>query len=211
MATTIPDGSEISPVTAFRVKVGRTYQKLLDDTTPHTIPRWGFSAFLLLLYILRVWYLGGWYIVSYALGIYMLNLLIGFLSPKIDPDVDSEGAALPVRSDDEFRPFIRRLPEFKFWYVVRGWCSWWLYDILGSLVPCYNDYFRYSITRALLISIVCTFFSFLNIPVFWPILLIYFIALFVVTMKNQIKHMIRHKYIPFNIGKKQYRGRKDDK
>jgi len=184
MATTIPDGSEISPVMAFRVKLGRTYQKLLDDTTPHTIPRWGFSAFLLLLYILRVWYLGGWYIVSYALGIYMLNLLIGFLSPKIDPEVDAEGAALPVRNDDEFRPFIRRLPEFKFWY---------------------------SLTRALLISIVCTFFSFLNIPVFWPILLIYFIALFVVTMKNQIKHMIRHRYIPFNLGKKQYRGRKEDK
>ena len=26
---------------------------------------------------------GGWYIVSYALGIYLLNLLIGFLSPQI--------------------------------------------------------------------------------------------------------------------------------
>jgi len=183
-SNTIPDGSDISAVTAFRVRLGRTYQKLLDDATPHTIPRWASSGVLLLVYILRVWFLGGWYIVSYALGIYMLNLLIGFLSPKIDPEVDAEGASLPVRSDDEFRPFIRRLPEFKFWY---------------------------SLTRALLIAILCTFFSFLNIPVFWPILLIYFIALFVVTMKNQIKHMIRHRYIPFNIGKKTYKGRKDDK
>ena len=36
-----------------------------------------------------------------------------------------------------------------------------------------------------------TFFSVFNIPVFWPILLLYFIALFVLTMKRQIKHMIK--------------------
>lgn len=41
-------------------------------------------------------------------------------------------------------------------------------------------------TRAVLIAFVCTFFSILNIPVFWPILLIYFIVLFTVTMKKQI-------------------------
>lgn len=38
--------------------------------------------------------LQGWYIVTYALGIYILNLLIAFLSPKIDPaleDLDSNG------------------------------------------------------------------------------------------------------------------------
>ena len=36
-----------------------------------------------------------------------------------------------------------------------------------------------------------TFFSIFNIPVFWPILLLYFIALFFLTMKRQIKHMIK--------------------
>jgi len=49
-----------------------------------------------------------------------------------------------------------------------------------------------------------TFFSFFDIPVFWPILLVYFIVLFVLTMKRQIKHMIKHKYVPFNLGKKRY-------
>ena len=35
----------------------------------------------------------GWYIVTYALGIYLLNLFIAFLTPKIDPAVldDSDG------------------------------------------------------------------------------------------------------------------------
>lgn len=36
----------------------------------------------------------GWYIVTYALGIYHLNLFIAFLSPKIDPALDYEGTYL---------------------------------------------------------------------------------------------------------------------
>ena len=33
----------------------------------------------------------GWYIVTYALGIYHLNLFIAFLSPKIDPALTDDG------------------------------------------------------------------------------------------------------------------------
>jgi len=56
----------------------------------------------------------GFYIVTYGLGIYLLNRLIGFLSPMVDPEL--EGPTLPSKSSDqEFKPFQRRLPEFKFW------------------------------------------------------------------------------------------------
>ena len=41
------------------------------------------------------------------------------------------------------------------------------------------------------------------------ILLLYFIALFVLTMKRQIKHMIKYNYIPFSLGKTRYKGRDD--
>lgn len=34
---------------------------------------------------------------------------------------------------------------------------------------------------------VCTFFEAFNVPVFWPILVMYFIMLFCITMKRQIK------------------------
>lgn len=34
----------------------------------------------------------------------------------------------------------------------------------------------------------------------------YFIALFVLTMKRQIKHMIKYKYVPFSFGKARYKG-----
>jgi len=36
-------------------------------------------------------YFQGWYIITYALGIYHLNLLIAFLSPRIDPALEELG------------------------------------------------------------------------------------------------------------------------
>src|SRR5579862_9978384 len=94
-------------------------------------------------------------IVAYTLGIYLLNLFLAFLTPKFDPSLEQELAdqdseegtsgGLPVKQDDEFRPFIRRcvpkryrvdkkrLPEFKFWH---------------------------SATRATAIAFVCTWFPF---------------------------------------------------
>lgn len=50
---------------------------------------------------------------------------------------------------------------------------------------------RVSMTRAILIAFFCTFFSVFNIPVFWPILVLYFIILFGITMKRQIMVRLR--------------------
>lgn len=103
-------------VNRYRALIYARYRKFLDDSTPHIIPRWAGTAVVAILYIIRVHSLGGWHIISYALGIYILNLLIGFLAPAVDPEFD--GGALPIKGDDEFRPFVRRLPEFKFWCVL---------------------------------------------------------------------------------------------
>ncbi|XP_003746768.1 protein RER1 [Galendromus occidentalis] len=179
--------SQPSAVALFFRSLGQRYQRLLDISTPFSAARWGFCLFLLLLFLLRVFLLQGWYIVTYALGIYHLNLFIAFLTPKIDPalsqSLDEGDPGLPTKSNEEFRPFIRRLPEFHFWY---------------------------SATRANVISIICTFFDAFNIPVFWPILLIYFITLFVLTMKRQIKHMIKYRYIPFTFGKRTYKPKQSE-
>lgn len=40
-----------------------------------------------------------------------------------------------------------------------------------------------------------------DVPVFWPILLLYWLMLLFVTMKRQIRHMIKHRYLPFTWGK----------
>ena len=61
--------------------------------------------------------------------------------------------------------------------------------------------FRYAITKAFCVAFFMTFFSLFDVPVFWPILLCYWIVLFVLTMKRQIMHMIKYKYVPFSFGK----------
>lgn len=88
-------------------------QYFLDKSTPFYGYRWLGTCVAALIYVIRVYYIRGFYIVTYGLGIYLLNLLIGFLSPQVDPE--SEGPSLPMKGSDEFKPFIRRLPEFKFW------------------------------------------------------------------------------------------------
>lgn len=108
--------SAASPVNKWIFDMSRLYQYYLDKTTPHSVPRWVGTLALFIVYALRVYYIQGFYIISYGLGIYILNLLIGFLSPLTDPEMEaSSGALLPTKGSDEFKPFIRRLPEFKFW------------------------------------------------------------------------------------------------
>ncbi|XP_061759760.1 protein RER1 isoform X3 [Nerophis ophidion] len=167
-------------VTTFFTRIGQIYQSWLDKSTPYSAVRWGSTLLLTALYMIRVYILQGWYIVTYALGIYHLNLFIAFLSPKVDPSLldEDEGPALPTKQNEEFRPFIRRLPEFKFWH---------------------------SATKGIVIAMICTFFDAFNVPVFWPILVMYFIMLFCITMKRQIKHMIKYRYLPFTHGKRTYK------
>ncbi|XP_052196795.1 protein RER1B [Diospyros lotus] len=176
------DGPAMAPFSKWRKDFSVAFQYYLERFTPHTLQRWLGTLVVALIYVLRVYYVRGFYVVSYALGIYLLNLLIGFLSPKIDPELEAtDGASLPTKDSDEFKPFIRRLPEFRFWY---------------------------SITKAFIVAYILTFFSVLDVPVFWPILLCYWIVLFALTTKRQILHMIRYKYIPFDIGKQRYGGNK---
>ena len=55
--------------------------------------------------------------------------------------------------------------------------------------------------------IICTLLSyldFLNIPVFWPLLVAYFLMVMIVAFKSKIAHMIEHKYVPVDIGKRNY-------
>lgn len=115
-----------------------------------------------MIFFLRIFIAQGWYIVAYSLGIYLLNLFLAFLQPKFDPSnevmdnemEDGSAGGLPTKQDEEFRPFIRRLPEFKFWY---------------------------SATRAIAIGFMCTWFSIFDIPVFWPVLVLYWLILFCLT------------------------------
>jgi hypothetical protein len=106
--------------------------------------------------------------VAYSLGIYLLNLFLAFLQPKFDPsneaiDNDMEDGAvggLPTKQDEEFKPFIRRLPEFKFWH------------------------------SAIAIGFACTWFSIFDVPVFWPVLVVYWLILFTLTSKLDLLMLV---------------------
>jgi hypothetical protein len=91
-------------------------QRFLDKTAPFKLYRWLALLALVLVYAVRTYFLQGFYIVTYALGIYNLNLFLGFITPSVDPEL--EGPVLPQKSDDEYRPFRRRLQEMKFWYAA---------------------------------------------------------------------------------------------
>ena len=70
---------------------------------------------------------------------------------------DGSAGGLPTKRDEEFRPFIRRLPEFKFWHGA---------------------------TRAIAISFLCSWFEIFNLPVFWPVLVVYWLILFGLTSES---------------------------
>ncbi|KAG6508506.1 hypothetical protein ZIOFF_033880 [Zingiber officinale] len=217
------------PLAKWRSDFSRAFQYYLDKSTPHTTERWIGTAGFAVIYCLRVYLVQGFYIVSYGLGIYLLNLLIGFLSPLVDPEIEvSDGLSLPTRGSDEFKPFVRRLPEFKFclWHLICG-CVVCIVQPTASLTLIHGSrdfqsltlqhkyilssisVSRYSITKAFCVAFVMTFFSVFDVPVFWPILLCYWVVLFCLTMKRQITHMIKYKYVPFNLGKQRYGGKKN--
>jgi hypothetical protein len=116
--------------------------------------------------------------VAYSLGIYLLNLFLAFISPKFDPSLESDtdmedgmpagSSSLPTKSDEEFKPFVRRLPEFKFWH---------------------------SATRAISIAFLCSWSEIFNLPVFWPVLVVYWLILVFLTMRRQIQSMIKYRYV----------------
>lgn len=103
------------------IHIFQKYQYYLDQLTPYSSIRWGIAIAFIILFLwriieLQVWHFywslhfldcyifddsciltfcifQGFYIVTYALGIYYLNLFLAFLTPKIDPalDFESEG------------------------------------------------------------------------------------------------------------------------
>ncbi|GAW80095.1 RER1 protein [Plasmodium gonderi] len=185
-----------TPLPDLYKKLINTHNYYIDKTTLYVKTRWFVLLGLFIMYVLRIYYVTGFYVVTYALSIFLLNLFLRFLTPHNIEEIyeqyenENNGLLLPMKHtpepkndnpDDkkEFRPFLRKLNEFKFWLYA---------------------------SRAILISTFCTFFPFLDIPVFWPLLLFYFICLFFATMKEQVKNMIRFKYLPFNTATKQTYG-----
>ncbi len=151
-----------------------------DKIIIYQLERWLIVMILALIYIIRIVLTRGYYCLTYCIGIHILNSFIGFISPLEDPeeyDLNSEDSFLPQKNNEEFKPFQRKIKEYTFWSMVCG---------------------------TLLFSIPMTFFKAFDIPVFWPLLLAYFILIFALVMRRQIQHMIKYHYLPWDAGKMKY-------
>ena len=174
----INDNNNISDKSTLE-KIGLYFNTINDKIIIYRKSRWLAVAILSIIYFIRVFYKKGYYALTYCIGIHFLNSFIGFISPLDDPEdeLGENNSYLPQRSNEEFRPFQRKIREFSFWNLM-----FWTF----------------------VVSIFFTFFECFDIPVFWPLLLVYFLLIFFIIMKRQIKHMIKYNYLPWDTGKKIY-------
>ena len=164
----------------FIQKIRLYYNSIKDKIIIYKAERWGVVGFLAVLYFIRMFRTKGYYALTYCIGIHFLNSFIGFISPLEDPEeegLNSGDSYLPQKNNEEFRPFQRKIKEYSFWRMM-----FWTF----------------------IIALPMTFFEAFNIPVFWPLLLVYFVLIFFLIMRRQIKHMIKYKYLPWDSGKKTY-------
>ncbi len=87
-----------------------------------------------------------------------------------------EGPLLPTVTKDEYRPMERKLPEFKFWQTA---------------------------TLSVLVVLASTASLATDIPVFWPVLILYFLVAVFVQCRMRVAHMLQHGYVPWDFGGKK--------
>ncbi|OHT01881.1 Protein RER1B [Tritrichomonas foetus] len=149
------------------------FESALLKTKPYVLYRWIFFFVLFFLFLVKMIAYGRYYTIAYIAGLYIVNSLILFLSPKLDPEIYGNDV-LPTLGDSDYKPFVRKLPEFLFWQRITG---------------------------AALLAHFCSFFKVFDPPVYGKILLLYFIVVFVISFNQRIMHMIRNNYVPFTLGK----------
>lgn len=147
-----------------------------------------FTATLGLLFLLRVITLRAFYLITYCVGIYLIHSTILFLTPKgsdiADPfenyeeNKDEEDDYEPEYIDNQYKPIVRNMPEFDYWKFTT--------KVLGS-------------------ALIATFFNILDIAVWTPILVVYFLIMLILTIKCLLQHMKKYNYNPFSFSKDYYK------
>lgn len=185
MSNYFPEGQQApaQPQDQSKLQALYSYINAIRDKIQRFIfQRWIGVIILVLVYIIRVIIAKGYFALTYCMGINVLNSFIGFISPLEDPDELGETASfLPQNESEEFRPFQRKVREYQFWEII---------------------FFTF------LIGNILTLFEAFDIPVFWPLLLFYFILIFYLTMRKQIAHMIKYNYLPWDSGKANFTPKK---
>lgn len=119
--------------------------------------------------------------VAYLLGLFYLNHIMLYLSPLEDPSDDT--LLQSSRERDEYKGFQRKISEFEFWK---------------------------SIFVATLLAFLCSLTEMADIEIYWPLLMCYFIMMTLFLCRVKIEHMVRYRYIPFELGKEKYSKEQSD-
>ena len=153
------------------------FRKRVDATVVHRGRRWAAFAAAVSLFLLRMLLLQGYFAVCYILAFYVLQNVILFLTPSALPSIQDEEEAeehvyeIPEdaleRGGDGDRPVVRKLGEFKLWKKLMG---------------------------AAVLAFASTFVDLLDFPVFWPILLFYFVLVSASIYIKQRRHMQKYGY-----------------
>eukprot|EP00768_Dysnectes_brevis_P006286 gnl/Dysnectes_brevis/488_a541_5642.p1 GENE.gnl/Dysnectes_brevis/488_a541_5642~~gnl/Dysnectes_brevis/488_a541_5642.p1 ORF type:complete len:175 (+),score=23.40 gnl/Dysnectes_brevis/488_a541_5642:44-568(+) len=123
---------------------------------PYKRYRWIGAGVMSLIFILRIILSHKWYLIAYFMYIYLLSAFISFITP----DTADGLPQLPTVADkDEFKPYARKMPEFDFWLTF---------------------------SKAHLLCLFLTLFSFTNLPVWPPILVLYAVILTVAFIRKEL-------------------------
>lgn len=83
---------------SYLSRLGLYIQQANDKALYYKKERWIVAACLAFIYLIRIFSIGGYYALTYILGIHSLNSFLGFISPLDDPDeLDEEQSYLPQR------------------------------------------------------------------------------------------------------------------
>lgn len=149
-------------------------QGLKDHTALKVKERWCIFGTAMIIYIVRVLVKNSHYIITYGVGIYLVQGFILFATPKMKNTQDPFETLTEEQIAEEQQqfdgPFIRNLSEYDFWLFYM---------------------------KVVLISFFLTFFRFLDIEVYVPLLIVYFIMMVVATLIKLKQHQKLYQYNPW--------------
>ena len=158
-----------------KAEISMQVESIILQLKPYLLYRWIGFFLISTIFLIRMFSTSRYYYAGYISGLYVIQCFVLFLSPKLDPDLFGNDV-LPSIQDGDYKPFIRKMPEFVFWR--RAIAAMGL-AFFASLLP-------------------------FDLPVFGPLLIFYFIIVCIFTFRTRISHMIKHGYLPFDIGKPKF-------
>ena len=161
------------------------YYSLVGRLVLYPRARWLCTLLLVTAYIYNA-QRASYDVATYLIGFYLLQLLLSYYTPQGVEDepqesqsdyyyLGSEEFIVPEGAEEEAtgvergedKPLLRSMGELQVWERA---------------------------TFAFIMGLVCTYFKMLQIDVFWPLLLVYFLVLVVYTLQKILKTMEKHRY-----------------